>query len=214
MRIAVDGAVSPVRLFVPGPEPAVPSLVSPLRGLVTHRPHGVRRADVPHRGRVRGEADDTDRKAFLRAGVYTAPTPGYAVFRLNAADFPDARSIVVSAKLPPVNYRIEQTAGCRIARRSAEGSIEHYTFPRSGGAASAPRGGEDRRRIPHRADPRRTRDRAPVGLRAGARAPDARRDHGVAGRVACGGGSVRARGGAGRRVGGSASAGRCGVWNS
>ena len=61
---------------------------------------------------------------------YTAPTPGYAVFRLNAADFPDARSIVVSAKgLPPVNYRIEQTAGCRIAWRSAEGSIEHYTFP-------------------------------------------------------------------------------------
>ena len=129
VRIAVDGAVSPVRLFVPGPEPAVPSLVSPLRGLrrigrtecdeLTFRTEGVCEAKL---------TIQTEKHFYER--VYTAPTPGYAVFRLNAADFPDARSIVVSAKgLPPVNYRIEQTAGCRIAWRSAEGSIERYTFP-------------------------------------------------------------------------------------
>lgn len=73
-----------------------------------------------------------DRSGDAEGCSFRAEQPGLIALRLRAADFPAAERIEVQAGacgtvvytvIPPL------AEGCRIAWRSAEGSVEHYTFP-------------------------------------------------------------------------------------
>lgn len=63
---------------------------------------------------------------------YNSSSPGLHLFRLNTQDFPGAHTIRVDAgACGEVVYTvISCRSGCRVAWRSASGSIEHYTFPK------------------------------------------------------------------------------------
>lgn len=73
-----------------------------------------------------------DRSGDAEGCSFQADRPGLIALRLRAADFPTAERIEVQAgACGTVVYTVTPplAEGCRIAWRSAEGSVEHYTFP-------------------------------------------------------------------------------------
>lgn len=128
--IEVGGVRSPLRTFVPAPEAIVPS-----RHLTTWEGTRTLAADecdeltfctaAPCVLRLTAFTDGTPRLT-----VYSAPKAGYAVFRLRAADFAGAGRLRIEVpEVAQFDYTLDGPAGCRIAWRSSQGSIEHYTFP-------------------------------------------------------------------------------------
>lgn len=62
---------------------------------------------------------------------FTEDSEAVALFRINAADFPDAERIVLSAGGRQISYSpaAPLPEGRRLAWRSRTGVVEHYTFP-------------------------------------------------------------------------------------
>lgn len=63
--------------------------------------------------------------------TFPSEEAGLRLFRLDTADFPGAERLIVdTGACGEVAYTLVPSAGgCRVAWRSREGSIEHYTFP-------------------------------------------------------------------------------------
>lgn len=123
---------SPVRTFLPGVRlPEDPGILTsmPLERLI---PEGACDeltlfSEEKCSLTVSAASDDS-----VTAESYTSPNSGLQIFRLDTGDFPGAETILVDAgACGTVSYTVvpAREEAVRLAWRSREGSIEHYSFP-------------------------------------------------------------------------------------
>lgn len=131
--LEVDGVRTPVRTFLSRTDPVtLPALLTvlPAQRLVTRG--GCEELTLVTGTPCTAEVEVYGAEGGMRTERYAAPRSGLLLFRLRTDDFPEAEQLTVRFdRFAQVVYRFVRSSeeGCRVAWRSAAGSVEHYDFP-------------------------------------------------------------------------------------